>query len=80
MQTTKPSVTVTLSFSPMELLEDNLAVEIEDEYDPMVPNSYEQVLNERREERAKAREEVPNIFVRGAALCDYLVLSFDDLF
>lgn len=41
----------------MELLEDDLAVEIEDEYDPMVPNNYEMVLKERKEQQEKAREE-----------------------
>lgn len=42
---------------PSDLHEDDLAVEIEDEYDPMLPNSYEQVLKERRAEREKQREE-----------------------
>lgn len=42
---------------PVELLEDDLAVEIEDEYDPMVPNNYEMVLKERKEQQEKAREE-----------------------
>ena len=32
-------------------------MEIEDEYDPMIPNSYELVLKERRAEREKEREE-----------------------
>ena len=41
----------------MELLEDDLAVEIEDEYDPMVPNNYEMILKERKEQQEKAREE-----------------------
>ena len=42
---------------PSDLHEDDLAREIEDEYDPMIPNSYEQVLKERRAEREKIREE-----------------------
>ena len=42
---------------PVELLEDDLAMEIEDEYDPMVPNNYEMVLKERKEQQEKAREE-----------------------
>ena len=32
-------------------------MEIEDEYDPMIPNSFELVLKERRAEREKEREE-----------------------
>lgn len=43
---------------PMELLEDDLAMEIADEYDPMVPNSYEQILNQRKEIEAKKEMEV----------------------
>ena len=42
---------------PSDLHEDDLAMEIEDEYDPLLPNSYEQVLKERRAEREKQREE-----------------------
>lgn len=42
---------------PVELLEDDLAMEIEDEYDPMVPNNYEMIVKERREQQEKAREE-----------------------
>ena len=39
------------------MVADDLAVEIEDEYNPMLPNSYEQVVRERKEEREKLREE-----------------------
>ena len=39
------------------LLNDDLAMEIEDEYNPMIPNSYEKVVRERREEHEKIREE-----------------------
>ncbi len=39
------------------LLADDLAVEIDDEYNPMIPNSYEKVIRERREEHEKIREE-----------------------
>ena len=42
---------------PEDLYEDDLAVEIEDEYDPAIPNSYEQVVKERRLERDRIREE-----------------------
>lgn len=38
------------------LLFDDLAVEIEDEYNPMLPNNYEKVIRERREEHEKIRE------------------------
>ena len=48
---------ITTSVKPSDLHEDDLAVEIEDEYDPMLPNSYDQVLKERRVEREKQREE-----------------------
>lgn len=39
------------------LLEDDLAIEIEDEYNPLVPNSYDKVIRERREEHDRIREE-----------------------
>jgi len=39
------------------MLGDDLATEIEDEYNPMMPNSYEKVVRERREEHEKIREE-----------------------
>ena len=39
------------------LLFDDLAVEIEDEYNPMLPNNYEKVIRERREEHDRIREE-----------------------
>ena len=39
------------------LLNDDLAMEIEDEYNPMIPNNYEKVVRERREEHEKIREE-----------------------
>lgn len=38
------------------LLFDDLAVEIEDEYNPMIPNSYERVIRDRREEHDRIRE------------------------
>lgn len=45
----------------LSLLEDDLSIELQDEYDPLVPNSYELVVRERKEreekERAKRREE-----------------------
>ena len=49
----------------MELLEDDLAVEIADEYDPMIPNSYELILNQRKEIEARKELEVgtPSGFV-----------------
>lgn len=40
-----------------KLLADDLAIEIEDEYNPMLPNSYEKVVRERREEHDRIREE-----------------------
>ena len=48
---------ISANVKPSDLHEDDLAMEIEDEYDPMIPNSYEQVLKERRAEREKIREE-----------------------
>lgn len=39
------------------MLADDLVTEIEDEYNPMIPNSYEKVIRERREEHEKIREE-----------------------
>lgn len=61
----KASVTVSTSVKPSDLYEDDLAVEIEDEYDPMLPNSYEEVLKERRAEREKQREEEVSAWVCG---------------
>ena len=52
-----PDLFVTTNVKPSDLHGDDLAVEIEDEYDPLLPNSYEQVLKERRAEREKQREE-----------------------
>ena len=52
-----PGLFVTTNVKPSDLHGDDLAVEIEDEYDPLLPNSYEQVLKERRAEREKQREE-----------------------
>ena len=40
-----------------DLFDDDLAIEIEDEYNPMLPNSYEKVIRERREEHDRIREE-----------------------
>ncbi len=42
---------------PSELFEDDLAVELMDEYDPLVPNNYELILRERREKREQEKEE-----------------------
>ena len=42
---------------PSELTEDDLAVELVDEYDPLMPNNYELVLKERKEQEEKARDE-----------------------
>lgn len=39
------------------LFADDLAVEIEDEYNPMIPNSYERVVRERKDEHERIREE-----------------------
>ena len=50
-------MSVPANVKPSDLHEDDLAMEIEDEYDPMIPNSYELVLKERRAEREKEREE-----------------------
>ena len=47
----------------MELLEDDLAIEIADEYDPMIPNSYEQILNQRKEIEAKKELEVSTLSI-----------------
>lgn len=48
------------------LLFDDLAVEIEDEYNPMIPNNYEKVIRERREEHDRIREtEVRNRILEG---------------
>ena len=44
-------------FDTSRLLADDLAIEIEDEYNPMLPNSYERVIRERREEHDRIREE-----------------------
>ena len=52
-----PDLFVTTNVKLSDLHGDDLAVEIEDEYDPLLPNSYEQVLKERRAEREKQREE-----------------------
>ena len=40
-----------------DLGEDDLVVEIVDEYDPLVPNNYEVIVRERREQQDKARDE-----------------------
>lgn len=56
-QVKAPDLFVTTNVKPSDLHGDDLAVEIEDEYDPLLPNSYEQVLKERRAEREKQREE-----------------------
>ena len=40
-----------------DLGEDDLVVEIMDEYDPLVPNNYEVIVRERREQQDKARDE-----------------------
>ena len=52
-----PDLFVATNITPSDLHGDDLAMEIEDEYDPLLPNSYEQVLKERRTEREKQREE-----------------------
>lgn len=46
---------------PSELLEDDLAVELVDEYDPLMPNNYELIIKERREQEEKARDEEVHI-------------------
>ena len=43
-----------------DLGEDDLVVEIVDEYDPLVPNNYELIIRERREQQEKARDEEVN--------------------
>ena len=40
-----------------DFLEDDLALELQDEYDPLVPNSYEQIYQERKVKQDKIREE-----------------------
>ena len=40
-----------------DLLGDDLAIEIQDEYDPLTPNSYEKITQERRDKQDKIREE-----------------------
>lgn len=57
LQAKAAALSVPASVKPSDLHEDDLAMEIEDEYDPMIPNSYELVLKERRAEREKEREE-----------------------
>ena len=44
-------------FDTSRLQADDLAVEIDDEYNPMLPNSYERVVRERKEEHDRIREE-----------------------
>ena len=44
-------------FDGHKMVVDDLAVEIEDEYNPMIPNSYEKIVRERKEERERIREE-----------------------
>lgn len=44
-------------FDGQKMAVDDLAVEIEDEYNPMIPNSYEKIVRERKEERERIREE-----------------------
>ncbi len=44
-------------FSRHELLDDDLAIEIDDEYNPMIPNNYDRIVRERREEHDRIREE-----------------------
>ena len=57
LQTKAGASSISENVKPEDLYEDDLAVEIENEYDPTIPNSYEQVLKERRSERDKVREE-----------------------
>lgn len=42
---------------PAELLEDDLAMEVVNEYDPLVPNNYELIVKERKEQQDKTRQE-----------------------
>lgn len=45
------------STGPVELWEDDLAGKIQNEYDPMVPNNYEQITRQKRaEERGRDSE------------------------
>lgn len=45
------------SAGPVELWEDDLAGKIQNEYDPMVPNNYEQIMRQKRaEERGRDSE------------------------
>ncbi len=40
-----------------DLVVDDLAMELQDEYDPLIPNSYEKIFQERKAKQDKAREE-----------------------
>ncbi len=39
------------------LIENDLAVELQDEYDPLAPNNYESIYQERKVKQEKVREE-----------------------
>ena len=41
----------------MELWEDDLAGQIQNEYDPMIPNNYEAIVRQRKSEQDRARDE-----------------------
>ena len=62
-----------------ELWEDDLAGQIHNEYDPMIPNNYEAIVKQRKSEQEKAREEevgcmecysVVDICRRNSIVCD----------
>ncbi len=39
------------------LIENDLAIELQDEYDPLAPNNYESIYQERKVKQEKVREE-----------------------
>ena len=68
------NVSISMNVKPSDLHEDDLAMEIDDEYDPMIPNSYEQVVKDRRAEREKQREEEVTYY-NNVSACRHLLFS-----
>ncbi len=40
-----------------DFIENDLAIELQDEYDPLTPNNYESIYQERKVKQEKVREE-----------------------
>ncbi len=40
-----------------DFIENDLAIELQDEYDPLAPNNYESIYQERKVKQEKVREE-----------------------